>query len=83
MSLVYYIKCFINRKKLITFISYHVLFSFIVFILIQIVITIILCYYDYSKILLIVSRIFWIVYLINVTIVLLKDNLYKLSRVHV
>ena len=69
----------IKSKKFIPFISYHVLFSFIVFILIQIVITIFLCYYGYSKLLLIVSGILWTVYLISIAIVLIERKFAQIN----
>lgn len=68
-----------KSKEYLPFVSYHIIFSLIPLIMIQIIMTIVLCYYGYSKLLLIVSGILWNVYLISIAIVLIERKFAQIN----
>lgn len=68
-----------KSKEYIPFISYHIIFSLLPLALIQIIMTIVLCYYGYSKLLLILTVVLWVIYLINILIILIERKLAQLN----
>lgn len=68
-----------KSKEYLPFVSYHIIFSLIPLIMIQIIMTIVLCYYGYSKLLLILTVVLWVIYLINILIILIERKLAQLN----
>lgn len=69
----------VKAKNYIPFISYHLLFSFIPFALIQIIAAIVLCYYKEFELLLILSGILWSSYLAYISIVLVERKFAQIN----
>ena len=68
-----------EAKHYFPFISFHLLFSFIIFVLIQIISGIFLNYYGYDNEFMNVIGVLWIVYIIYIAILLLERKFAKIN----
>ena len=68
-----------KAKKYFPFISYHLLFSFIVFVLVQIILIVFLTYYDYTNELIITSGVLSGVYIVYIVILMLERKLAQFN----
>lgn len=69
----------VKSKYYFPFVSYHLLFSFISFILAQVVLSIFLIYYNFINELLVSSFFLWTLYIVYILIILLERKLAQIN----